>query len=63
MTTFRASFACLAISAASITALAPGAVQGAEWNEVRSVTVSYADLDLSKQAGVAALYRRIEALR
>jgi UrcA family protein len=61
MTTLKTSFLCAAISAASLTAFSPGAALAGPPRELRSVTVSYADLDLSKQAGVAALYRRIEA--
>lgn len=61
MTTFKSTFVCLAINAAALTVLAPGAAQGAGPTEIRSVIVSYDDLDLSKEAGVAALYRRIEA--
>jgi UrcA family protein len=41
--------------------LVPLDAQAAPPREIRSVTVSYADLDLSKQTGVAALYGRIEA--
>jgi UrcA family protein len=60
MTPLKTSF-FVAISAASLTALSPGAANAGPPRELRSITVSYADLDLSKQTGVAVLYRRIEA--
>jgi UrcA family protein len=53
---------CLALSAAPISVLLSGNAQGAESSDgVRSVTVNDADLNLSNQAGVATLYRRIQA--
>ena len=61
MITLKSSFLGVAMSAAALTALVSAAAQAGPPRELRSITVSYADLDLSKQTGVAVLYRRIEA--
>lgn len=50
----------IAAASGAFTAYAGDAARQAARNvETRSVTVSYADLDLSKQAGVESLYQRL----
>ena len=48
-----------ALAGLFIAAVAPRAFSGEPNETVRSITVKFADLDLSKAAGADALYRRI----
>jgi UrcA family protein len=50
----------IAITTCSVAALS-GAAVAADWSDVPTVTVSYADLNLDRPEGAATLYRRIRA--
>ena len=59
--TTRLSLRCPTALVALFFGLAAASAVAGETDDAPSVTVSYADLDLSKPAGAETLYRRIQA--